>query len=880
MSSAATSRSAARGGRALCLLAAALVAAAGALFGGVGGASATALAACSVSISAPVATPGTAPAGSPITYTATVTAGAGCANGSPSGDVNFYSNYIVGGLPQAFQLGTSTTVVPTSTPGQSIATMVDSSLPMGSFVITATFRSSDTSLFLNSGTSVGTSVVISSSSPLTTSMNFSESATTIPVGQPVTFTVHINVLDQTGQVTNNVAAGLVDFSAGSAGGSGQFHFASLQLDSTGSLTFDYQGFVPGDYIVTASYLGSAADGPISGQLELHVLAPQSTATSTTVSATPSSFPSGDSTTFSATVTETGGTPPPAGGNVAFFAGPNASSLTSEGEGQTDANGVAQISAQNFQPGAYVVIARYLGDTTNNIGSSTSDATPFFVNTPAVTGTAVDQLSYTGETSAAFDSTATLSAHLQDGGGGAIGGKTITLALGQENCTGTTDAHGNASCQITVTQDPGQYSVGASFTGDGNWVPANASAPFTVFPSPSSLHYTGDTSGAVGGQATLSTTLTDGTALPGRTVMLTMGTQSCSGTTDGAGNVSCQITISQAPGPYPVTATFAGDADYASSSTSTTFTVTAAPTTTTYTGDTQGAHGATATLSAHVSGAPDSAPVSFTLGTQHCTGTLSGGNASCTVTLLDEPGIGYTATASYAGDTAHLGSSDSKPFTIFSPTTTTQAGAVSPVLAGTAATLTATVTPGAATGTVTFSTGGTTLCTTTLAAGAASCGATFAQPGSYSVKASYGGDGVYPTSSGTTRVLVYAFAPGGGAFVVGDKSASGSVTFWGAQWAKVNALSTGAAPSDFKGFAVNGATACGATWSTDPGNSSPPPAGPLPAYMAVNVTGTSTKSGSQISGNTVAIVIVQTNAGYASDPGHAGTGTVVATVCGS
>jgi hypothetical protein len=35
----------------------------------------------------------------------------------------------------------------------------------------------------------------------------------------------------------------------------------------------------------------------------------------------------------------------------------------------------------------------------------------------------------------------------------------------------------------------------------------------------------------------------------------------------------------------------------------------------------------------------------------------------------------------------------------------------------------------------------------------------------------------------------------------------------------------------------------------------------------------------ISGNAVEIVVVQTNAGYKNDPGHAGTGTVVAVVCG-
>jgi len=849
------------------------------LFGGVGGASATSLTACTVSISAPVANPTTAPASAPITYTATVTAGAGCTNGSPTGSVNFYSNYVVGGLPQVFQLGTSTSVVATSTPGQSVATMVDSSLPMGSFVITATFNSSNTALFLNSGTSAGTNVVISSSAPPQTSMNFTESDATIPVGQPVTFDVHINVLDQNGQVTNAIATGLVDFSAGSAGGSGQFHFATVQLDSTGSLSFTYQGFVPGDYIVTASYLGSPSSSPISGQLELHVLAPQSTATTTTVSASPSSFSSGDSTTFTATVTEAGGAPVPAGGTVTFSAGPTATSLTSEGEAQTDANGVAQLSAQNFLPGSYVVVARYTGDSANSIASSTSVASQFFVSTSAVTGTAVDQISYTGDTSAAFGSTATLSAHLQDGGGGAIGGKTITLSAGAQSCTTTSDAQGNASCQIVVTQNPAQYAATASFGGDGNWEPAAASGPFTVVPAPSSLQYTGDTSGAFGSTATLSATLTGaGAFLTGRNVTLTMGLQSCSATTDGSGNASCQITIAQSPGPYPVSASFAGDTDFTTSSASGNFTVTApTATATTYTGATQGVQGSTVTLSATVTGVPNGATVAFVVGAESCNGTVATGAASCQVTLTDAPGSGYTVSATYAGDASHTGSADSKPFTVIAPTTATHIAAVGPVLAGSSATLSATVSPSSAPGTVTFSSGGTTLCTATLSAGAASCSASFAQTGTYTVTAKYGGNGLYPPSSDSTSVLVYALAPGGGSFVVGDKSATGNVTFWGAQWSKVNALSGGPAPDAFKGFALNGAT-CGGTWTTDPGNSSPPPAGPLPAYMAVLVTSASAKAGSMIYGNTVAIVIVQTSAGYKNDPGHAGTGTVVATLC--
>ncbi len=140
------------------------------------------------------------------------------------------------------------------------------------------------------------------------------------------------------------------------------------------------------------------------------------------------------------------------------------------------------------------------------------------------------------------------------------------------------------------------------------------------------------------------------------------------------------------------------------------------------------------------------------------------------------------------------------------------------------------------------------------------------------------------SSATTppcQMLVFAFAPGSGSFVIGDKnSADGTaVTFWGAQWGKLNSLSGGDAPASFKGFAGNPATpTCGTGWSTDPGNSTPPPAGPLPAYMGVIVSSSVSKSRAQISGDTMHIVVVKTNPGYAPNPGHAGTGTVVTQAC--
>jgi hypothetical protein len=177
--------------------------------------------------------------------------------------------------------------------------------------------------------------------------------------------------------------------------------------------------------------------------------------------------------------------------------------------------------------------------------------------------------------------------------------------------------------------------------------------------------------------------------------------------------------------------------------------------------------------------------------------------------------------------------------------------------------------------------GTTGSGTTDANGQASFSYSSLTPGTDTVEASVSNPAGTITSNDVRVNWTAPFAPGGGAFVIGDRnSATGTaVTFWGAQWAQLNSLSGGAAPASFKGYALHPSTpGCRVAWSTDPGNSSPPPAGPLPKYMAVIVTSSVAKAGSAISGNTAHIVIVKTNPGYAPDPGHPGTGTVVSQVC--
>jgi hypothetical protein len=136
------------------------------------------------------------------------------------------------------------------------------------------------------------------------------------------------------------------------------------------------------------------------------------------------------------------------------------------------------------------------------------------------------------------------------------------------------------------------------------------------------------------------------------------------------------------------------------------------------------------------------------------------------------------------------------------------------------------------------------------------------------------------NSNTVAVTWTVEFANGGAFVISDlQDINGhTVYWWGAQWWKKDHLSSGLAPASFKGYEIGNASPwCGQTWTTRPGNSPHPPS-TVPGMMAVIVTAHVTKRGPVISGDIVHIVLVRTNPGYGPNPGHPGTGTIVATLC--
>lgn len=826
---------------------------------GGGSASATSLATASTTTAETVST-ASAVAGTPVTFGATVTASDGT---TPTGSVQFVAQFTAAGSssPSTVSLGQATL-------GGGSASLTTTALLAGTYQVTAQYNPNG-SIAWNGSSSSPVSVAISSSALATTTLSFTESTQAIDAGASVTLSTTLSTAPGEPSPT-----GIVRFAAGPDVNDMITLGQATVVD--GTATLPVSGWSANTYVLVAQYAGDGVYAAAkSGSLSLTV-SPVSVAVTTTTTLTlqPSTIVEGQSVTILAHVVKAGTPNPPPGGPIVSFTGGVKGSDPSTwvkvgdpGQAPLDANGDASETVAGWSPGTYTIVAQYSGDVLDAASSGSATLTVLPADTPAP-GTS---LSYTGDTSGAWHRTAVLSGRLTDADGAPLAGETVTFALGGDSCTATTDASGDASCRVTIDALPGDATVTATFGGDATHTGSSASDAFTVS-ALATATVAADVTATPGATATLSATLTDvatGAAIPGETLALAVGADTCTGVTDASGTATCTVTASEGIGGHAITASFPGDGGYAASSGSGTLTIRALATATTYTGDAQDVAGGTATLSATVAPAPDGGTVTFTLGTQSCSALAAGGAASCTIPLTQDPGD-YTVDVAYGGDASYVASSTSSPFTIVSPVTTTHIAAIAPVLAGSPVQLSATVAPASASGPVTFSSGDATLCTATLASGAASCTTTFAQPGSYTVTASYG------DSTDSTTVVVYSYAPGGGTFVVGDLSAAGTVTFWGSQWWKVNALSGGAAPSSLEGYAAHRS---GGTWSTDPGDSAPPPAGSLPAYMAVIVTSSASKSGSRISGNVVAIAIVKTNPGYAPDPGHTGTGTVVATFGG-
>ena len=211
-------------------------------------------------------------------------------------------------------------------------------------------------------------------------------------------------------------------------------------------------------------------------------------------------------------------------------------------GTTNASGVASctIADVNQTTGTVGISASYGGNTYYESSTAASTAT---VHTPTT-------LTVSAGTSD-FADAGTVSAVLTNSVTGAtIAGEPVILTLnGTQSCNATTNAHGVASCSITPNEPAATYVLSASFAGDTSTapqlLPSTGSNSFVVTHEETSITYTGPSVAVSGMPFTMNAHLTtDGGPLGGRTVLMTLGSgttaQSCTATTDAAGNASCTI----------------------------------------------------------------------------------------------------------------------------------------------------------------------------------------------------------------------------------------------------------------------------------------------------------------------------------------------------
>jgi len=288
--------------------------------------------------------------GQSVTFTATVSGPSGNTT-PPTGTITF--------LDGTTTLGTGTL----NTAWQ--ATLTTSALALGTHSITASYGGNST--FAGSTSSVLTQVVNPKASTATTTM-LASSVNPSASGQSVMFTA--TVTGPSGNTT--IPTGSVNFLDGST------TLGSGTLNSAGAGTFSTSSLGVGSHSITAVYGGDTIFvGSTSIALTQVVNPPAQMTSTTTVSSSLNPSASGQSVTFTSTVTGQSGSTITPTGTVTFMDG--ASAL---GTGSLNASAQATYTTSSLTVGSHSITAVYGGDT--NFTGSTSTALTQTVGTPSFT----------------------------------------------------------------------------------------------------------------------------------------------------------------------------------------------------------------------------------------------------------------------------------------------------------------------------------------------------------------------------------------------------------------------------------------------------------------------------------------------------------------
>ena len=468
-----------------------------------------------------------------------------------------------------------------------------------------------------------------------------------------------------------------------------------------------------------------------------------TSTSVTSGLNPST--SGQTVTFTASVSPSG-----ASGTVLFLdAGVQIGSAVLS-------SGQATFSTSSLSAGTHSITASYGGNTSYN--GSTSPAITQTVNTAAKLGTTTSLASspnpsFVGQL---VSFTATVSSSSATG--------TVTFKDGAVNLS-TVAVTGGMATYSTSGLSAGGHSITAVYNGDATYnTSTSGTLSQTVNKTSTSLTVTSSLNPSTAGQQVSFTAVVSPSAATGAVAFMEGGVQVGSGALSNGQATWATSTLSA--GSHSITAVYNGDGSYnGSTSPAVTQTVnsptsTKADTITSISSSLNpSTYGQVVTLTATVTPSSSTGPVwFFDNGMAIGSGTLSGGIASFSTSSLS---VGsHPIIASYGGDTTHNGSVSPTLSQTVNPATTTKTNTITsltsslnPSNSGQSVTFAASVSPSSATGTVTFFDGAAVLGTAPVSGGTASFSLSTLAAGNHSITASYGGNSSYNGSNSVVLTQV-------------------------------------------------------------------------------------------------------------------------------
>ncbi|HEY6248317.1 MAG TPA: Ig-like domain-containing protein [Candidatus Angelobacter sp.] len=482
----------------------------------------------------------------------------------------------------------------------------------------------------------------------------------VVTGQSLTFTTTVTNTGVSG-ITPTGTVTLTDTTYAVVAGSLQTTTttlaSNLPLDANGQAAFTTSTLTADKHFITASYSG---DANFSAGNSAMVQFVHSSASNTTLAASPNPSSNGQSVTFTATVA---GTPPGTGtptGQVTFQDGKNVLA-----QAPLNSSGVVTFSTSALAVGSHTITAVYASDTSFAASTGT---TVQVVQTGTISTTTTVSSS---PSPSVFGQSVTFTASVTSGSGVPVGTVTFTEGGNVLASNIAVDGSGHAAFSISALA-AGSHTITAAFTGGTGWGNSSGSdsaSPQVVNKDATTTAVSSSANPSVFSQSVTFTAAvtanSPGSGVPTGTVTFKNGSSILgTSTLDGTGHATF-ATSSLAVGSRSITATYNGDSNFNTSTSSTlTQTVNKDATTSSVTSSLNPSnHGQSVTFTATVvANAPGKAvptgSVTFKDGTRNLsTKTLnSSGKATFSTTGLSRGS--HSITVVYGGSSSFVGSTSS------------------------------------------------------------------------------------------------------------------------------------------------------------------------------------------------------------------------------